>query len=298
MQRSCRLGGPQVLSSKLIGAREVGVWSTLIVSVAFWANIVRASPGHAPSLHDAIANVLDNGAVDVLAWIWVFVRAGEMYAAKPASRLQIWATFLAGAIVLAPLRLATGLALIILGVCLLRERQALQAARHVGLVFLALAFETVWASSLMQPLHVLVGSMDANISALLLRLLGTDAIVHANTVDNISANFTICIWPACTSSSPLAAVSLLFIVVALLRGESPRRSHLPWLGGSLIASILLTEVRLVLLAMNESSYNWWHTGPGLTIYTMVALVPAVIFPILATSDHKMAGALPLNRLVA
>ena len=234
---SSGLGGFRALISKSIGAREVGIWSVLMVSVAFWSNVVRASAGDTPGLSNMLAHVLNNGAVDALAWMLVIARCGKMYKANPASMLQIWIAFLAGVIVLAPLRLASGLALTILGALLLRDQHANRSARDVGLIFVALAVETVWTSSLLQPLHVLVGGMDASINVLLLRLFNIDAMVHANAVDNISANFAIAMWPGCTSSFPLASVGLLFIAVVLFLGHPLRLFHLSgWLRHSSPAS--------------------------------------------------------------
>jgi hypothetical protein len=297
-QMSSGLRGFRGLISKPIGAREVAIWSVLMVSVAFWSNVMRASAGDTPGLSNMLAHVLNNGAVDVLAWMLVIVRCGKLYTANPASMVQVSIAFLAGVIVLAPLRFASGLALTILGVLLLKDQHANRSARDVGLIFVALAVETVWTSSLLQPLHVLVGTMDASINVLMLRLFNIGAMVHANAVDNISANFAIAMWPGCTSSFPLASVGLLFIAVVLFLGQPLRRFHLSWLVASLIASILLTEIRLVLLALNETSYDWWHNGPGLSIYTIVALVPAVIFPILATRGHRMADPLLPHQLTA
>jgi hypothetical protein len=59
-------------------------------------------------------------------------------------------------------------------------------------------------------------------------------------------------------------------------------SHLPWLAAACIGSIALTEIRLVLLAWNETSYQWWHNGSGVTVYTLALLGLAVLCPILAT----------------
>src|SRR5208337_2607007 len=172
--RTAAHDGPTLVPD-LIGTREVWVWSVLTVAVAFWANIVRGtSPGDLPGLGSMIARVIDNGAFDVFAWTLVFARVTRMSEAGPASRLQIWATFLVGAIALAPVRLAAGVGLVILGGLLLRERRTLPAGRQVGLVLLALAFETVWTSPLLAPMHVLVGSVDARISAFLFDLLNKE----------------------------------------------------------------------------------------------------------------------------
>ena len=77
-------------------------------------------------------------------------------------------------------------------------------------------------------------------------------------------------------------------------GQSPRRGHLPWLGMSFVASIALTEMRLVFLAMGPDSYDLWHDGPGTALYSMTSLGLAVLFPVLATrvfnTSHVLSDA--------
>jgi hypothetical protein len=267
--------------SNRIGSREAGCWSVVIVAVAFWANIVRGS-GDLPGLGAMVTRVIDNGAFDVFAWTMVFARTTRMSDARPASWLQISTAFLVGGIVLAPVRVAAAAALGVLGALLLTDRRRLKAGRDVGMVLVALAFETIWTSELLDPLQVFVGRADAVICAFLSGLLHTDAIAHANVVENLTTNFSIAIYPACASSFPLAGVSLAFLVMCLHLDRSPRGHPVFWLGLSFIASILLTEIRLVLLATSRSSYLWWHDGPGVSIYALAALGLAVVFPILAT----------------
>jgi len=283
----------------LIGAREVWVWAVLIVAVAFWANILRGtSPGDLPGFDSMIARVLENGAFDVFAWSLVFARVTRVSAEGPASWLQIWTTYLVGAIALAPVRLATDVGLVILGGLLLRGRRTLPAGRQVGLVLLALAFENLWTSSLLTSLHVLVGRVDARISACLFSLLNTEAAARANVVENISTHFSISIWPGCASSFPLAGVSLAFLVFVVYLDQPLRGGHLLWLCMSFIGSILLTEIRLMLMATNEASYLWWHDGRGASVYAVAALALAVVFPILATRNPGTAKARPGNLHVA
>lgn len=286
-------------ASKLIGIREVGLWAVLIVAVAFWANIVRgASPGSMPDLDAMIARVLDNGAFDVFAWTMAFARSTGMFEAGPASRRQICSTFLAGAIALAPVRLATGAALVTLAALLLTDRRSLHAGRQVGMILLALAFETVWTSPLLALPHMIVSRVDAKVCAFLFGLLGNDATVHGNVVANVSGDFSIAVWPYCTSSHSLAGVCLAFLVTLVYLGQTPARRHAPWLAVSLAGSILLTEVRLLMLGTSEANYLWWHDGPGASIYVLTALSLAVVFPILAASAPRTMGTLPDNRRVA
>lgn len=71
-------------------------------------------------------------------------------------------------------------------------------------------------------------------------------------------------------------------------------THLGWLAASLATSVLLTELRLPLLAAGANGYHWWHFGPGVTVYALVAVCAAVVFPILVTANsgrapHPAAG---------
>ena len=287
------------LAGQHIGAREVGIWGVLIVAVAFWANIARGTtPGDVPEAGAILNRVLDSGAFNVFAWCLVLARTSRMWGAEPASRWQIWMNFLVGGIALAPVRVASAVSLALLGGLLLRGRRVLPAGRQIGLMLLALAFEAAWTSQLLAPLHVLVGRADAAICAFLLGLLNIVAVAHANVVNNISGNFSIVIWPPCASSLPLGCVSLAFLTMVLYLGRPLRLRLLPWLVLAFIGSILLTEIRLVLLAISEANYLWWHTGPGVSVYALAALALAVLFPVLATREGAPPAALPHDRRVA
>ncbi len=73
---------------------------------------------------------------------------------------------------------------------------------------------------------------------------------------------------------------------------------MPWLAMSWIASIVLTEVRLVLLATNEATYHWWHDGLGATLYGLLALTLAVVFPAMAVRIGRAAETPPSVRQIA
>jgi hypothetical protein len=170
--------------------------------------------------------------------------------------------------------------------------------RQIRLVMFALAFEIVWMSPLAAPLHMLIAAQDASVTATLLNLAGQTATHNANYVDNLSAGFGIAIWPYCTSSVPLAAIGTAFLVTVLYRDGALKRPCLRWLALSWLASILLTEVRLVILASSAEHYHWWHDGPGATIYTLAALGLAVAFPILATAGPRRSDRDVIRRAAA
>lgn len=264
-----------------IGSREVGFWSILIVAIAFWANVVRAtSAGDLPAANSIMMRVLDNGAFDVFAWMMVFARSGRLTEAGAASRRQIGTAFLAGAVALAPVRLAAAVALMLVAWLLLTDRRTSRAGREAALLLLALVLEMVWTSRFAIP-HTIVTHVDARICAFLLGLLHMEATAHADVVANATMGFSVAIWPYCASSYPLSAVCLAFLVTLLYLGQTPRWGHGLWLGMSLITSMLLTEIRLVLLARGESDYHWWHDGPGAPVYVLAAVGLAIVFPVLA-----------------
>lgn len=274
------------ISRKPFEHREIAIWTILVIAVAFWANILRGTEaGDLPGLEPMITRVLNNGAFDIAAWILIFARFTRMYPVEPAPNLRIAAGLAIGLLVLAPVRLAPAIGLLIVGVTLVRDRATLPAGRQVGLVLLALALETFWQSRLLSLLHVLTARIDAAIVAVLYRLVGIQAVTHANVVENISNGFSIVIWPYCASSMPLAAFVLAFLVVSLYLGRVPgRRGDITWLLAGCAGSIMLTEIRLAFLGLGESSYVWWHDGPGVTIYTVAMLALAVLFPILAARE--------------
>jgi hypothetical protein len=266
-----------------LGAREVRIWAILIVAIAYWASIVRdPSVAGEGMVTGALSGVLENGAFDVFSWVLVFVRCWTARDDRSASWSSIASTIFLGAIVLVPVRLASAAALVGLGL-VFTDAGAVRAVRRMGIVLFALAVETVWVTSPLAPLHVLLAGIDARVTAFLLRAVGHAAVPHGNVVEHLSANFSIEIWPYCSSSFPLAAVGLAFVVMVLYRGGTVRAAQFPWLALSWAASIVLTEIRLVLLAWNEAGYHWWHDGFGTTVYTLAALGLSVLFPILATA---------------
>lgn len=274
----------RVQERKHMRAGEARVWALLMVGVAYWANLLRNSgQNDVVTFASMIDRVLDNGAFAVFAWALIFVRSTSIADNVAASWRRIASTILLGVIVAVPFRLASAVALASLGGLLLADRHSLRGGRQVGWILLALAFETIWTSPFLAPLHVLVGGFDARVTAALLGLMNQTAATNANVVDNISANFSVVIWPYCTSSLPLAGVGLAFVTIIVYCSQPFRISYFWWLGLSFLASIVLTELRLVLLATGDANYQWWHAGPGVSIHALAALGLAVVFPIMAMS---------------
>ncbi len=265
-----------------IDTRELHFWAGLSVFVAFWLQVVLdGRPIAVLTPRDALDHILDNGAFDVFAWGLVALRLAELAPPRPARGWQIVTAFLIGLLVLSPYRLATAAALAAQAFRLLIEPNPTRQGRQVAWLFLALAVESAWLSGLVAPLHALVAHLDAAIVACALRALGVAAAAHGNLVATAGSGFSIIIWPFCSASHPLAAVGLGYLVMTVFLDRPGPRQHWPWVGATFLSSIVLTEIRLTLLAWDQASYTWWHDGPGATIYTLAALGLAVSFPILA-----------------
>jgi hypothetical protein len=263
--------------------REARIWATLVVGIAYWENIaLSGSAGEASTFGTAVTNILDNGAFDVFAWALVLVRCFGSRDGRAAPPRLMVATVLLGAIALVPVRLGAALALALLGGLMFAGPGVPGAIRQIRLVLFALAIETVWTAWPLAPLHVLVGGLDAWAVAGLLQLFGHAAIAHGNVVENLDTGFSLAVWPYCASSFPLASVALAFVTMVFYRGGALRLAHLGWLALSFLAGILLTESRLTLMATDDASYQWWHSGPGLSVYALAALGLSVVAPIVAT----------------
>lgn len=281
--KSLRVGG--------LRTDELRFWATLVVGIAYWANVIRgAGTDQELSLRAVAGGIIDNGAFDVFAWALVL---GSVFTARndrPASLGAHIGALVLGVVVLVPVRMAPALALVLLGLLPFGGPQPEASGRQVRLVLFALAAETVWMTSVLAPLHVLVAVFDAHVTAFLLGMAGDAAMQHGNVVDNLATGFSIVIWPYCCSSFPLADVGLAFLVMVVYRGKTLRSSHLPWLALAFAGSIVLTEIRLALMATDAAGYRWWHFGPGLSLYALAALGWSVLVPILATADRD-SGAL-------
>lgn len=279
-----------------ISVRELGVWSLATVAIAYFARDIRAASDHGgPALQSFIDGFVNDSAFVVFAWIFILARAVRTLTTEAATPIQIWAALLAGAASVAPFRLANASALFILGANFLFIPGSRLAGRDIALCLFALALESIWLSPLIAPLHILVSHLDARICVMLLDLLKMTAHAQGSIVDNTTTGFSIVIWPPCSSSYPLAAVALAFAVVAIYMGQRPQLCQLPFIAASMIASITLTEWRLAFLGIDQSSYKWWHDGPGTSVYTIAALGFAVLFPIMAARGSDPAADLPSDR---
>jgi exosortase/archaeosortase family protein len=282
-----------------ISVREAGIWAVIIVAASFWANVMRGNDAtDLPGLGFMMNRVLDNGAFDVLAWSQIFARVRGLHDRAAASWVRCVGIAALGVIALAPVWLATGIDLLILGTWLRRDRHATQEGRQAGLIMLVCALEVLWRSRLLSQLPIVVANFDARICALLLSGWHVPAVAHANFVTTAGTDFTIAILPYCASSMPLAGICLAFVTVSLHLGRAPRPRDAGWLGLSIAASIALTEVRLTLMAIGEESYHWWHEGTGVTVYALAAVFLAVLFPALARRDLWSAGATRGDRAVS
>jgi hypothetical protein len=185
-----------------------------------------------------------------------------------------------GLLCVIPSRPATSFVLAVLGATLLRWRQATRGGRQAGLLLLALALVAGSEAKLVGPLHLWAAGLDAHLVAWIARLGGMPAMADGNIVTQGTSGIAILL--ACTSSVQLPQVVLAFCVVVLHRRGECRWADLPCLLSALLASVVLTEIRLSQMIRSDADYSWWHSGPGLTVYSLAGLTMALLFPLLAT----------------
>jgi hypothetical protein len=262
----------------------------LLAGVSYWVNIVRVFPHEADSdLIWILKSVLGNGAFNVVAWGMIAVRARGIAPTGQASRQQIAFTVAIALMCVVPTKPATVGVLLALAVALALP-SLMRCGRCIAVLLLGLAIELIWQSSYFSSLHLAAATLDARAVKALLGVVGQIAWAHGNVVENGTTQTGIEVLGFCASSFPFAQVALAYLVTKVYFGRLPTLADLPWFAASLLASIALTELRLSLMTVSETSYNWWHTGNGVTVYTFALTAASVLFPFMAT--HKSQHAKP------
>jgi hypothetical protein len=288
---------PTTIPRNHLTAAELRIWGLAIVGVAYWADIIRGSSEHGASVvGSAVDGIIANGVFNACAWGVILTRSWAASDRAPARARDIIATIVAALCVIAPVRLALTLGLALFGSAVYSDSRLPHATRQMRLVFLALAVETLSTTALVAPLHVAVGAFDASATSFLLNLLGQTATHHGDFIENLSSGTGIVVWPLCASTFPLPGVCLAFLLTLLYFNQRLRKSQLIWLVTSCLASVLLTETRLTLMALSEDDFHWWHDGPGTTIYVLAALSLAILFPLLAMLRPRRSDTQMTTRL--
>lgn len=275
-----------------MGMVELRIWALLVAGLAYWGNAVRAARHSGTAgLDYALEGVLQNGAFAAAAWVLIALWAGAASPARRASAGQVAAAVALGLLAVVPSRQAAILVLLLLGLHLAAPAGT-RAGRKVAVLLLALALDAAWTSPYALPLHAAVADLDARAVEGLLRLGGIAASGYGNLVAGADGTGGIEILARCASSYPFGGVCLAYAVTTLYLDRFPQRRDLPWLGASLAASVLLTELRLSWMVWREADFTWLHDGGGVTLYTLVATVLAVLFPVLAAREARPAYATP------
>jgi hypothetical protein len=262
---------------------ETRVWALLMLGVSYWANVLRAdSIGGSVSLGAVATTLINEGAFDLLAWFVIFENARSISKQRPASRLEILQTLLIGAMCVVPARQAVAACMLCFALILYAGANSSVSARRISAVLSALSFEIIWTSPYLDFLHIATGKLDVRIVTTIYRGLGIPAHANGNVIYNGLDDFGIMVITRCSSSYMLAGAGLAFLVTALFRGRTVGRSGTLWLCGCLLGSVMLTEARLALMVRNEVAFEWWHNGPGCSVYSLAATASAVCFSIAAT----------------
>jgi hypothetical protein len=261
-------------------------WALLFIGVSYWGNVLRSFPHEVNAHHVWVLNgVLGNGAFNIAAWVIIAVRVSGIAPTGMASRKQIALAIAIALMCMVPRTQATVGPLLALGIVLVRTSDT-RHGKDVAILLLGIAAELIWGSFYMLPLHASVAKLDAQAVAALLSLAGQSVFAHGAVAANVSAQHSIEVLGFCASTFPLAQLGLAYLVTCVYCGRLPGRDDLPWFAAALLTSIALTELRLSLLALSGSSYNWWHDGLGATVYILAVTAVSVLFPFLAARKRQ------------
>jgi hypothetical protein len=271
--------------------QELWTWSLVLACVSYWTNVVRSFP-HGPviSLDSIVSSILGASAFNIVAWVLIaaWTRRAAPSGIAPNS-LHLVGTLVTGLLCIVPAQQATACALFVLG-ALMAMPPRTGHSRNVSVLLFCLAIEIVWTSTPLLPLHALVATLDTRACEAILGLLGQSIQSHGNELVNVQAGITIEVLGPCASSFPIAGVCGAFLITLLYWERLPHIASLPWLGLTLLASVVLTEIRLCLMSTGEAAYTWLHDGGGVTVYALIALALAVLFPTLAAMTFRVAAA--------
>ncbi len=274
-------GRPAPAAPGLTSAELCG-WTLLVAGLAYWGNVLRtAGPDEATGIAFAVNAVVRHGAFCAAAWGMIAALARGVSPGGRASRRQIATAIAICLLCVVPTRQAVMVALIAGGLLLARPAGP-RAARMLSALLLGLATEMAWTSTYAMPLHDAAATFDARAVQWLLGRAGIAVVAHGNIVAQAGTGFSIEILSFCASSYPLGSIALAFAVTTIHQGRLPAPRDLPWLAGSVAASIALTEIRLAWMAVGEADYRWLHDGGGVTLYGLAAVGLAALFPLLAT----------------
>jgi hypothetical protein len=273
-----------------IDAREMWAWSLVLVAVAYWANAVRAAPYTGPFALATLPERLSSiGAFNAAAWLLIATRVRHLDSSRTASPAMILAAVSIGIICLVPARQAAIASLLLAAAALSKWAPPSRSRREIVLLLVGIAGAFLWSSFYLGFVHIAGARMDAGIVAAILRTAGyaVESLGNIVTVDGAGSDLRILV--ACSSSIQLAEVGLAFLVVRIFRDCPLGRPDLPWLIATFVVSILLTELRLSLMALSDDCFHYWHDGVGSAIYQVAAVGAAILIPAMAPRKNSEGG---------
>lgn len=253
-----------------------------LAALGYWADVIAGSHAAQPLAPAALcASFFSAGAFNIAAWAMVAVRflqpQSQSQPFQPVSAILAITVLVSSLLCVVPIAFALAPGLMLLGLGLFLHPALPAKRRQAGLLLLGLGI--TWGWPFLRFAHGAVGRLDAQVVGAILHFSGLHVRVQGNVIG--SGNFGIEVLPACASSFPIAEVVLAYVLVAVYSGRRLSKADLPWLVASVLFSLMLTEIRLSLMVSSWADWNWWHNGPGVSIYELVALAGAVFFPLMA-----------------
>jgi hypothetical protein len=247
------------------------------------ATIVAGVNALATTLLDSFARgwvytLLDLGGVNPALWFALFaiarIAAEPNSAVDPAPAMTLldWAVFasvLAAAFMPVPLVGAAGV--LAAALWLLLRGRAGSRARRVGVVTLALTSTLIWGRAVL----VLVGepllSLDA---AFVAWLAGTHS--QGNLVYFAGEAQPFVIGFACSSMHNMTLAVLFWASLTQLLQIPIDRRAVSLCLAAMGVNLLVNGLRLAMIAHNQHAYDYWHSGPGGSLFAWAGLAAVAV----------------------
>jgi Transmembrane exosortase (Exosortase_EpsH) len=173
-----------------------------------------------------------------------------------------------------------------IGVYLVLTPDGDRKLRSAGIVLFALSVQEFWGHQLFEVIASPLLRAETAVVGIILQTVQSGAYWQDNMI-TAKSGWGIVIYPACSSFHNVSLALLGWVTISRLASD-------PWRGrdyavAGMIAAVMISMnmTRLLLMAVNENLYHYWHDGTGNQIFAITAslfVLLASLFAVRRTGD--------------
>lgn len=263
-----RVTGSDVGSADYATSRAaVFRWAVVILLANQLLAIIKGSAPTTPL--DTITSLLSVGVFEYMTWYAVFRLLGAGERTKIASNRD-WVVALGLCLmVFIPTPQTVWFAATAIGVYLVLTPDGDRKLRSAGIVLLALSVQEFWGHQLFELIASPLLRAETAVVGTILQTVQSGAHWQNNIV-NAKSGWGIVIYPSCSSFHNVSLALLCWVTISRLTSNSWRGRDYAIAGVIAAVMISMNMTRLLLMAVNESLYHYWHDGTGSQIFAITA----------------------------